>query len=678
MTNINLDKVLVADIEAKGLLDDINDPSDFHVLSVGFKGADDKWSIKSTNKEEDVRRVFENPDNIVVGHYFIPYDAPAIEKMFGFKIKATIIDSIGISWYLYNQRNSHGLEEYGTDFGYPKVKIDPSEWKTLSYEIAKERCERDVKINILLWDQELAYLRKIYDNDDTKVLRIIKYLNFILQCSREQERQKIEVDVDKVNKNLANFEGLKSERVEALKKAMPEVPIIAVKNKPKVLFKKDGSMSSAHIKWLEFLRACSLPEETEGPIDYIKGYDEPNPNSVKQKKEWLLSLGWKPETFVYNRDKDTGEVDKVEQVMTPDKNLCPSVMKLVDKEPAILELEGVSVLTHRIGILKGLLKNKNEDNFVVQGLYQLANSLRWQHSVIVNFPGVTGRGDISDGKWIRECLVAGKGYKFVQSDLSGIESRTSDHYTYHLNRELIEETSKPYFDPHTKIAVVSNLMTKDEEIWFKWKKVNSERSDEGLEPLAPETFGEISADFEFIRDLDKDASKKLMNKLKAARSKGKTTNYASLYLVGAATLGRNLGIPKREAQKLIDAYWEIHWAVKKAAESFEIKTIDGQMWVLCPISGFWHPLRYEKDKFSLVNQSSAVYCFNIWLYNITQQGVWPILQTHDDELLRCKEEDVDKYVEITNKAMENVNQQLKLNVPLACEVQVGYNFAETH
>src|SRR5690606_9449067 len=220
----------------------------------------------------------------------------------------------------------------------------------------------------------------------------------------------------------------------------------------------------------EFSKGCDLPEDYEGEIEEITAYDEPNPNSVLQKKEWLYSLGWVPSTFAYNRDKETGEVDKVEQVLDQDKNLCPSVKKLVEKEPAIESLEGISVLTHRIGILKGLLKNCDENGFVVQGLYQLANSLRWQHSVIVNFPKVTGKGDISDGKWIRECLIAGEGKRFVQSDLSGIESRTSDHYTFHLNPDLIKETSQPFFDPHTKIAVQSNLMTKDEEIWFKWKK----------------------------------------------------------------------------------------------------------------------------------------------------------------------------------------------------------------
>lgn len=684
--DIDLDKVMVADIEAKGLLDVLNSEEDFHVLSVGFKDGSGKWGIMSTTKREDVLKVFQNPNNVIVGHYFIPYDAPALEKMFNFKIKATIIDSLAISWYLYNMEKKHGLEEYGEKYGVPKVKIAKEEWagalpgETLEdfRNKMKSRCETDIRININLWIDQLAYLRELYTTDE-EIIKIIKYLNFIMNCSREQERQKIQVDIEKVNSTLEYFEGLKKEKFDALQLAMPKVGIKATKNKPKVLYKKDGSMSSSHIKWLEFLKACGLPEDTEGTVNYYNGFEEANPNSVQQKKQWLYSMNWVPETFVYNRDKETGETKKVEQILTPSKDLCPSVVKLIDKEPALENLLGMSILTHRIGLLKGLLKNSDENGFIVQGLYQLANSLRWQHSGIVNFPRVTGKGDISDGKWIRECLIAGEGMKFVQSDLSGIESRTSDHYTFHLNPDLIEETQKPYFDPHTKIAVVSNLMTKDEEIWFKWKKENKERLSQGIdELLEPEVFGEISSEFEVMRNLGEEESSALMHRLNQSRSAGKTCNYASLYKIGAAALGRNLGISKKKAQDLIDAYWDIHWAVSKVSESFEIKTVRGQMWILCPISGFWHPIRYEKDAFSVVNQSSAVYCFNIWVWNITQQGVFPILQTHDDELLRCKEEDTEKYVDITNEAIRRTNLQLRLNVDLACEVQVGDNFAETH
>lgn len=674
---MDLDNIYCGDLESDNLAEDV---TKIHVLSIAWK-SNGEWKIKSTAEYEDMKKVFSDSTKIIAIHNGIRFDGRVLEKVLGIEVKATIIDTLALAWYIDCARGKegkkYGLESYGEDlFNTPKPKVD--DWDNLTYEEYKFRCEEDTKITYQLWEYLLKKLRAVYDNDED-IVRVIKYLNFIMLCARKQEEQKIQVDIKKLEENLAYFESLKEEKMKQLIEAMPKVPNKITKNRPTSYYKKDGTLSKAAQEWEIMLDSLNLPKDYNGSIDVVKSYELGNPNSVKQKKDWLYNLGWNPQTFVYNRDKETGEVKKVEQILTEEKMLCRSVLKLAEKEPAIELLDGLSVLTHRIGILKGLQKAVDKNGFVTQGLMQLAVSLRWQHHLIVNYPRVTGKGDIRDGKWIRECLIAGKGYKFVQSDLSGIESRTSDHYTFNLNRELIEETQKPFFDPHTKISVVSNLMTLDEEIWFKWKKENKERREKGiLEELPPEAFGKPSDTFYILEKLEGEEEKKLMNKLKEARSKGKTTNYASLYLVGSQTLARNLGITKKEAQDLIDAYWEIHWAVKKVTESFDIKKVGDELWILNPISRFRHNLRFEKDAFSVVNQSSAVYCFNMWLYNITRFGVFPILQTHDDELLRCKEEEVDKYVEITNKAMENLNKQLKLNVELACEVQVGDNFAETH
>ena len=677
MNKFDLDNIYCGDLESDNLAEDV---TKIHVLSIAWKSGEE-WQIKSTADYNDMRKVFSDPTKVIAIHNGVRFDGRVLEKILGIEIKATIIDTLALAWYIDCARGKAGkkysLAYYGEDtFNTPKPKID--DWENLTYDEYKFRCEEDTKITYQLWEYLLLKLRAVYDSDED-IVRVIQYLNFIMLCSRKQEEQKIKVDLEKLLYNLIYFESLKEEKIKQLVEAMPKIPNKITKNKPKAYYKKDGSLSKSAEEWENMLISCKLEKDYNGSIDVIKSYETGNPNSVKQKKDWLYSLGWIPQTFVHNRDKETGDVKKVEQILTEEKMLCPSVLKLLEKEPAIELLDGLSVLTHRIGMFKGLQKAVDKDGFVIQGLMQLAVSLRWQHALIVNYPRVTGKGDIRDGKWIRECLIAGEGYKFVQSDLSGIESRTSDHYTFNLNRELIEETQKPFFDPHTKIAVVSNLMTADEEIWFKWKKENKERRDKGiLENLPPETFGDTSDIFYILENLKGDEEKKLMNKLKEARSKGKTTNYASLYLVGAQTLARNLGISKKEAQDLIDAYWKIHWAVKKVTESFDIKRVGDEMWILNPISKFRHNLRFEKDSFSVVNQSSAVYCFNMWLYNITRFGVFPILQTHDDELLRCKDEEVERFVEITNKAMDNLNRQLKLNVKLACEVQVGYNLAETH
>lgn len=674
---MNLDCIFCGDLESDGLLDTA---TKIHVFSVAWKNKEGKWQIKSTADYEDIKKVFLNPENIIAIHNGVRFDGRLIEELLEIEIKATIIDTLALAWYIDCARGKegkkYGLEFYGETFGTKKPEV--TDWENLTYEEYKFRCEEDTKITVQLWEYLLKKLRSVYDNDED-IVRLIKYLNFIMFCARKQEEQKIQVDLERLEKNLRYFESLKEEKIKQLIEAMPRIPIKITKSRPNTYYKKDGSLSKAAEEWENMLDRVGLPKDYIGNIDVIKSYEPGNPNSVKQKKDWLYSLKWEPQTFVYNRDKQTGDVKKVEQILTEDKMLCPSVLKLIEKEPAIELLDGLSVLTHRIGIFKGLKKAVDKDGFVVQGLMQLAVSLRWQHFLIVNYPRVTGKGDIRDGKWVRECLIAGKGFKFVQSDLSGIESRTSDHYTFNLNRELIEETQKPFFDPHTKIAVVSNLMTADEEIWFKWKKENKERRDKGIfEDLPPNAFGEPSDIFYILENIEGEEEKKLMNKLKEARGKGKTTNYASLYLVGSQTLARGLNISKKEAQDLIDAYWKIHWAVKKATESFDIKKVEDEMWILNPISKFRHNLRFEKDAFSVVNQSSAVYCFNMWIYNITKFGVFPILQTHDDELLRCKDEEVEKYIEITNKAMANLNRQLNLNVELACEVQVGDNLAETH
>lgn len=639
---MNLDQTWIADIESDALLDAI---TKIHVLSFGYK-MEDQWVINSTNDCEDIKRFFSDPSKVVAIHNGLRFDKPAIEKILGIKVKATLIDTLALAWYVDHGRawNQYNLDWYGTKFGVPKPVVADDEWVNISYDRVKERCQEDMKITIKVWELLLEKLRLIYDSDED-IVRVIKYLNFIMECSYKQEEQKIRIDIEKTKANLEYFESLKAEKVEQLKMAMPKVPITKVINKPKEMYKKDGSLSVAGQRWMEL----NLPFDQQR-YEYVSDYIVANPNSVPQKKAWLYSLGWKPITFSYKRDKKTGDTKKIEQILTEEKELCPSVLKLVEKEPAIELLDGISVLTHRIGLLKGILNNQ-KGGYIVQGLSQLAVSLRWQHTVVVNFPRVTGKGDIRDGKWIRECLIAGEGHKIVQADLSGIESRTSDHYTFPLDPHLVMQTQAEGFDPHTQIAVVAGLMTEGEEQWYKDNKNNKSLSSE---------------------------DQKTMDRLKAARHKAKTTNYASLYQVGAPTLSRNLGIPKKEAQKLIDAYWKIHWAVKVVTETFDIRTVGDELWILNPLSKFRHNLRYEKDAFSVVNQSSAVYCFNIWLYNITRQGVWPICQSHDDGVWRCPEADAERVKQIIIKAMEKTNRQLKLNILLDCEVQVGDSIAETH
>jgi hypothetical protein len=672
---MDLENVFVADCETDGLIEQV---TKMHVLSVGYKNSNGEWTIKSTNTKVDVEKVFCNPKNVIVMHNGRRYDKPVLEKIHNIKITATIIDSLSLAWWMYPTRSKEGkkfgLGAFGEDYGVPKPIV--TDWENQTYEIYENRCREDVKINIQLWLDLKAKLDLMYIDSPKDKIRLINLLNWIMDCSYMQEKQGIKVDVTKTKENLERFEKLKEEKIELLKKAMPKIPIKVKRNKPKSMFKKDGSLNVAGEKWMVLVKGCKLEDDYEGEIEEILSYGEPNPNSVKQKKDWLYSLGWIPQTFKHNRDKVTNEVKIVEQIMTEEKMLCPSILKLIEKEPAIESFDGLTVLTHRMGLLKGFLSNMNDNEMISQGLQQLAVTMRWQHSIIVNLPRYTGRGDLRDGKWIRECLIAGEGNKIVQSDLSGIESRTSDHYTFFINPERIKKTQMPYFDPHCEISVSSGLMSSDEEVFFIFKSALKDEPN-----LDINTFSELYTPTEEVYrllSLSEEEQNTFMKKLKVERSRGKTCNYASLYNVGSETLGRNLEISKKEAQKLIDSYWSIHFAVKEATKSFVTKQVGDETWVYNPISKFYYYCRNLKDLFSIVNQSSAVYCFNMWVWNCTNMGVFPVTQSHDDSAYVVKIEDVKKIEDIIAEAMRRVNSQLKLNVELACETQVGNNIAETH
>lgn len=140
---MNLDSVLIGDIETRGFLEDMEGvKEDLHVFGVAYLDSNKKWQIKTTNREEDVKKVFENPNNTIVGHNFFMFDCPALEKIFkGINIQATIIDSLILAWYIEPNRikNGHkyGLADYGEEFGVPKPEIGSEEWVGLSDEKLK-------------------------------------------------------------------------------------------------------------------------------------------------------------------------------------------------------------------------------------------------------------------------------------------------------------------------------------------------------------------------------------------------------------------------------------------------------------------------------------------------------------------------------------------------------------
>lgn len=107
---------------------------------------------------------------------------------------------------------------------------------------------------------------------------------------------------------------------------------------------------------------------------------------------------------------------------------------------------------------------------------------------------------------------------------------------------------------------------------------------------------------EEMKQLPEKDQKKLYEKLKEIRHKAKTGNFAMTYGAFPPRIAITANISTKEAEKLFETYWERNKAIKLVAEDCIVKTINDQMWLYNPVSKFWCSLRYEKDKFSTLNQ----------------------------------------------------------------------------
>ena len=611
----------VFDIETDGLLDEL---TKIHVLSYSHDGKE----VHHTHDYDEMRKFFTETE-VLVGHNIIRFDIPAVEKVLGIKVKARLIDTLVLSWYLHHDRLKHGLEWYGVDYGTPKPVI--KDWNSLTPQEYAHRCDEDVKINNRLWRDLDTKLNKLYQ-DPLEKDRLVDYLTFKLDCAREQEDLRWKLDVDKAQEAYDEIIRLKEEKVEQLADAMPKKVLTRVATQPKVMHKKDGELSSHGEKWVALCAENKMPISAKS-LTVQTGEERGNPNSNDQVKDWLYSLGWKPRTYKFIRDKKTGDERQIEQVRN-DGDLCKSVKELVSMDPAVDLLDGLTVLTHRAGILKSFL-DCHVDGYLQATVAGLTNTFRFKHmKPLVNLPSV----DKPYGDVIRGCLTCPDGYVLAGADMTSLEDTTKRHYMKPLDPEYVEQMSKEGFDPHLDLALHAGVISQE--------------------------------------DIDKHNSGE--RSLKALRKNYKVVNYSATYGVGAPKLARETGMSKSEAKTLLDAFWSRNWAIEKVASTLQVRELFGGMWLKNPVSGFWYSLRSDKDRFSTLNQGTGVYCFDTWVAVCRKNGIKSVGQFHDEIIALVKEGDEGNVEKIMHDAAVILNKRVKLNVPLGTDVQFGKTYADIH
>ncbi|MDA7523163.1 DNA polymerase [bacterium] len=408
----------VFDLESNGLY---NEVSTIHCIVL--KDID-------TNKiiQVDVNQALKllSEAELIIGHNIIKYDIPVLKKLYGFKTKAKVFDTLVATRLIWSDLtdsdmkrvhtinyprslvNRHSLKAWGIRLGNYKQQID-TDWSVFTQEML-EYCIQDVEVTHTLYQKILG--QKIFNES-------LDIEHAVAELISRQEIYGVMFDKEKATKLYAE---LSSER-DTIKQEMEET------------FKP--------------ITIKRISEKTGKPLkDKVVEF---NPSSRRQIADRLKTkYNWKPVVFTNDG------LPKVDD----------TVLNSLDFPEAKL-LARYFLLEKRIGMLA---EGK-------QAYLKLETKGRLHGTVNTN-AAVTGRATASQpnlqqvpsvgvpyGKQFRELFTVPKNKSLVGCDVSGLELRILGHYIAKFDNGAYADVVVNG-DIHTENQKLAGLDTRDQSKKF--------------------------------------------------------------------------------------------------------------------------------------------------------------------------------------------------------------------
>lgn len=174
------------------------------------------------------------------------------------------------------------------------------------------------------------------------------------------------------------------------------------------------------------------------------------------------------------------------------------------------------------------------------------------------------------------------------------------------------------------------------------------------------------------------------------RDVAKTVNFATIYGQGASALAQNLGKKKKEAQVIIERYFQVYSGVKnwidttmdQAQVMGQVETLAGRTRFIPELFSKNFAVRQAGERIAVntpVQGSAADICKKVMLdiaHDLASRDHLKsrmLLQIHDELVFECPEAEIPEMVELVTHHMEN---GWKLDVPLVVSVGVGDSWEE--
>jgi DNA polymerase-1 len=570
---------------------------------------------------DEIKKFFEDTKGAhYVGHNFLSYDVPALNRIVGTRIPLnSVVDTFILSSiYSPSLAGGHSLDAWGERYKIPKLKHE--EWDRYS-EAMLARCKRDVKINHKMYLGLSERMRKVGFSE-----RGIDLEHKAWWIIQKQKKNGFWFNYEQAHQLLVTLRAKEKELQERIyERFPPEEKLLAVYKRAT---KADGTPSKQFERHSKQFKRVAVQSDGSyavyGDVDFNLG-------SPPQRIEKLLSLGWVPREFT----PPSKTHPKGQPKATDKGELTPSLKEFAE-ESGVEEVKLIAewlAVNGRANAVSNWMDLYNEETHCIHGNLWLANTLRYRHSDpnTANIPRIRTTKDGvplygADGWWTYEARDLWQTRdkirrKMVGVDATGIQFRILAHY---LNSEEFTEVVLSG-DIHTYNQNKTGLGTRDQN---------------------------------------------------------KTFGYAALLGAGAAKTGQIFGVSEREGKKIKEKWIATIPGLRQLYDRLEgelkrtgrITLCDGtKVLVSSPHMVLAYLLQGDESR---IMKQAAIYVDQ----EVRNAGldVLKVGDIHDewqsDVLVSC----VDEYIRICVEAFKSAGESFAYNLPIECDAKIGLTWAETH
>ena len=126
------------------------------------------------------------------------------------------------------------------------------------------------------------------------------------------------------------------------------------------------------------------------------------------------------------------------------------------------------------------------------------------------------------------------------------------------------------------------------------------------------------------------------------------------------------------------AYWDKNFSVKTVSDNAMTKNLNLTNWIYNEKVRVWFENRSDHTKFSALNQGFGSIVFYMWVREVRRREIKITLNYHDEIQVKVLPQDVETVKNNLQSAMDAINNQLNLRVPIEMSIQVGHNYGDTH